>query len=157
MATRQALQPSPKLLALQRDFQQIATMAGYVNASVDPPQLRLFFTLYGRITVQDAAEGLAVTPRLQAWCDAICLNLREDSSSAVTPPQVQISAPQLLPNGESWYLVATINFGTKVTESSYQRVRTAVLAAYQNAARMREKGLPAVGEVLLPPSPVEEA
>ena len=116
-------------------------MAGYVNASVDPPQLRLFFTLYGRITVKDAEEGIAITPRLQAWCDAICVNLREDSSSAVTPPQIQISAPQLLPNGESWYVVATITFGTKVTENSYQRVRTAVLNAYQHAAALREKGL----------------
>jgi hypothetical protein len=148
MPARQPLQPSPKLQALQRDFQQIAAMAGYANASMDPPQLRLFFTLYGRVTVQDAADGLAVTPRLQAWCDTICTNLREESSSAVTPPQVQISAPQLLPNGESWYLVATINFGTKVTESSYQRVRSAVLAAYQHAAALREKGLPAVGAPL---------
>lgn len=156
MATRQPLQPSPRLLALQRDFQQIATMAGYVNASLDPPQLRLFFTLYGRITVKDAPEGLAITPRLQAWCDAICLNLREDSSSAITPPQIQISAPQLLPNGESWYLVATINFGTKVTESSYQRVRNAVLAAYQAAARMREQGLPPGGGPLLVQEPSPE-
>jgi hypothetical protein len=148
MATRQPIPPSPKLLALQRDFQQIATMAGYANASLDPPQLRLFFTMYGRITVKDADEGLALTPRLQAWCDGICLNLREDSSSAIMPPQVQISAPQLLPNGESWYLVATITFGTKVTESSYQRVRNAVLAAYQSAAHMREKGLPSEGTVI---------
>lgn len=156
MAMRQPLQPSPKLLALQRDFQQISTMAGYVNASLDPPQLRLFFTLYGRITVADAAEGLAITPRLQAWCDEICLNLREGSSSAIMPPQIQISAPQLLPNGESWYLVATITFGTKVTESSYQRVRTAVLAAYQAAAHMREKGLPAEGTALLAAMPDPE-
>jgi len=148
MATRQPLQPSPKLQALQRDFQQIAAMAGYANASLDPPQLRLFFTLYGRITVKDAPDGLAVTPRLQTWCDTICTNLREESSSAITPPQVVISAPQLLPNGESWYLVATITFGTKVTESSYQRVRSAVLAAYQHAAALREKGLPAEGAPL---------
>lgn len=151
MATRQPLQPSPKLLALQRDFQQIAAMAGYANATLDPPQLRLFFTLYGRLTVKDAAEGLAVTPRLQAWCDTLCNRLREDSSSAVTPPQVQVSAPQLLPNGESYYVVATVTFGTKVTESSYQRVRTAILAAYQAAVHVREKGLPAEGEPILPP------
>ena len=88
MPTRQPLQPSPKLLALQRDFQQISAMAGYVNASLDPPQLRLFFTLYGRITVKDSEDGLAITPRLQAWCDAICTGLREDSSSAVTPPRI---------------------------------------------------------------------
>jgi hypothetical protein len=145
MAARQPLQPSPKLLALQRDFQQIAAMAGFANATLDPPQLRLFFTLYGRITVKDADEGLALTPRLQAWCEAICTNLREESSSAIMPPQIQISAPQLLPNGESWYIVATVTFGTKVTETSYQRVRSAVLAAFQHAVALREKGLPAEG------------
>jgi hypothetical protein len=149
MATRQPLQPSPKLLALQRDFQQISAMAGYVNASVDAPQLRMLFTLYGRITVKDAEEGLAITPRLQTWCDAICLNLREDSSSAIMPPQIQMSAPQLLPNGESWYVVATITFGTKVTENSYQRVRNAVLSAYQQGAILREKGLPPEGAPIL--------
>jgi hypothetical protein len=151
MPARQPLQPSQKLLALQRDFQQIAAMAGYANAQLDPPQLRLFFTLYGRITVRSADDGLAATPRLQAWCDTVCTGLREDSSSAVTPPQVQISAPQLLPNGESWYLVATVTFGTKVTESSYQRVRGAVLSAYQHAAVLREKGLPPEGAPLLAP------
>jgi hypothetical protein len=161
MATRQPLPPSPKLLALQRDFQQISAMAGYVNASIDAPQLRMFFTLYGRITVKDAEEGLAITPRLQAWCDAICLNLREDSSSAIMPPQIQISAPQLLPNGESWYVVATVTFGTKVTENSYQRVRNAVLSAYQQGAVLREKGLPPEGAPLLAtkgtPAPPEES
>ena len=151
MPARQPLQPSPKLLALQRDFQQIAAMAGYANTSLDPPQLRLFFTMYGRITVKDAAEGLALTPRLQAWCEAVSAGLREDSSSTVTPPQVQISAPQLLPNGESWYMVATITFGTKVTDSAYQRVRAAILAAYQQAATLREKGLPPEGAPLLTP------
>jgi hypothetical protein len=149
MALRQPLQPSPKLQALQRDFQQISAMAGYVNASLDPPQLRMLFTLYGRITVQDAEEGLTITPRLQAWCDAICVNLREDSSSAIMPPQIQISAPQLLPNGESWYVVATITFGTKVTENSYQRVRNAVLSAYQQGAILRDKGLPPEGAPIL--------
>ena len=149
MPARQPLQPSPKLLALQRDFQQIAAMAGYANASLDPPQLRLFFTMYGRITVKDAAEGLAITPRLQAWCEAIAVNLREDSSSAIMPPQIQVSAPQVLPNGESWYVVATITFGTKVTDSSYQRVRSAVLAAFQQAAILREKGVPPEGAPLL--------
>lgn len=144
-------QPSPKLLALQRDFQQISAMAGYVNASMDPPQLRLFFTLYARIVVKDAQEGHAITPRLQTWCDEVCVNLREDSSSAIMPPLVQISAPQLLPNGESWYVVGTITFGTKVTENSYQRVRNAVLNAYQRGAVLREKGLPPEGAPL--PSP----
>jgi hypothetical protein len=149
MPPRQPLPPSPKLQALQRDFQQIAAMAGFANATLDPPQLRLFFTLYGRITVKDAEDGQALIPRLQAWCDAISTNLREESSSAIMPPQVQISAPQLLPNGESWYLVATMTFGTKVTESSYQRVRSAVLAAYQHAVALREKGLAAEGAPML--------
>lgn len=129
-----------KLQSLQKDFQQIASMAGFLNASLDGPQLRLFFTLYGRLTVKDAAEGEAITPRLQAWCDQISTKLREDSSSAILPPQIQMSAPQPLPNGESWYVVATVAFSTKVTENSYLRVRTAVLAAYQAAAALREKG-----------------
>jgi len=134
-----------KLQALQKDFQQIASMAGFLNGSIDGPQLRLFFTLYGRLTVRDAAEGEAITPRLQAWCDQLCTKLREDSSSAILPPQVQISAPQLLPNGESWYVVANVSFSSKVTENSYQRVRNAALAAYQAAAALREKGFPSLG------------
>ena len=44
-------QPSPKLQALLKDFQQIASMSGYLNHSFDPPQLRLFFTLYGRVEI----------------------------------------------------------------------------------------------------------
>lgn len=135
--------PSPavlKLQALQKDFQQIASMAGFLNSALDGPQLRLFFTLFGRMTLKDAAEGEAIAPRLQQWCDQLSLRLREDSSSAILPPQIQISAPQLLPNGESWYMVATVSFTSKVTENSYQRVRTAVLAAYQAAAALREKG-----------------
>ncbi len=144
--------PSPKLLALQKDFQQIASMAGYLNASFDLPQLRLFFTLYGRLTVKDEAEGLALIPRLQAWCDRVAVQLREDSSSSIMPPQIQVSAPQPLPNGESWYVVGNLSFNTKVTETSYQRVRTAVLAAYQAASVLREKGvIPAENEPLLPP------
>lgn len=131
-----------KLQALQKDFQQIASMSGFLNGSIDGPQLRLFFTLYGRMTVASAAEGEAIVPQLQAWCDQLCTRLREDSSSAILPPQVQISAPQLLPNGESWYVVANVAFSTKVTENSYQRVRTAVLAAFQAAAALREKGFP---------------
>ena len=131
-----------KLQTLQKDFQQIASMAGFLNASIDGPQLRLFFTLYGRLTVRNPEEGEAIVPRLQAWCDQLCTKLREDSSSAVLPPQVQISAPQPLPSGEGWYVVANISFSTKVTENSHQRVRTAVMAAYQAAAALREKGLP---------------
>jgi len=138
-----AAKPAPstaKLQALQKDFQQIASMAGFLNSSIDYPQLRLFFTLYGRITMASAEEGAALTPKLQAWSDAICNGLREDSSSAILPPQVQISAPQLLPSGESWYVVANISFSTKVTDNSHQRVRNAVLSAYQAAAALREHG-----------------
>lgn len=142
MALRQPLQPSPKLLALTKDFQQIAAMAGFLNQALDPPQLRLLFTLYGRLMVKDEAEGLALTPGLQTWCERIAIALREDSSSAILPPQIQIAPPQPLPGGEGWYLVATLTFNTKVTDSSYLRVRTAVLAAYQAAVALREKGLP---------------
>ncbi len=150
-AARGPSAPTPKLLALQRDFQQIASMAGFLNSSFDMPQLRLFFTLFGRVTVKDEAEGLALTPRLQAWCDRVANQLREDSSSSIMPPQVQVSAPQALPNGESWYVVGNLSFNTKVTETSYQRIRTAVLAAYQAASVLRETGvIPGEGEPLVP-------
>ena len=132
--------PSPKLQALLKDFQQIASMSGYLNHAFDAPQLRLFFTLSGRVRVASPEEALAVTPRLQAWCDLQSVRLREGSSSAIMPPQVQVSAPQTLPDGRD-YLVATLTFNTKVTETSYLRVRTAVLAAYQEAVKMREAGL----------------
>ena len=132
--------PSPKLQALLKDFQQIASMSGYLNHSFDPPQLRLFFTLYGRVMVGSPEEALAITPQLQAWCDLQSVRLREGSSSAIMPPQIQVSAPQTMPDGRD-YLVATLSFNTKVTETSYLRVRTAVLAAYQEAVKMREAGL----------------
>ena len=140
MAQRPATLPPVKLLALQKDFQQIASMAGFINSSIDLPQLRLFFTLYGRILVPDEASGLAVTPRLQAWAERIGTALREDSSSAIMPPQISIALPQPLPNGEGCFLVATLTFNTKVTENSYQRVRNAVLGAYQAAVALRDKG-----------------
>lgn len=136
-------QASPKLQALLKDFQQIASMSGFLNHAFDPPQLRLFFTLYGRVMVASPDEGLALTPRLQAWCESLAVNLREASSSAIMPPQVQVSAPQTLPDGRD-YLVATLTFNTKITDTSYLRVRTAVLAAYQEAVKMREAGLGAV-------------
>lgn len=136
------LQPSPKLQALLKDFQQIASMSGYVNHAFDPPQLRLFFTLHGRVMVASPEEGLALTPKLQAWGDGVAGRLREGSSSAIMPPQVQVSAPQTLPDGRD-YLVATLTFNTKVTETSYLRIRTAILAAYQDALRMREEGMTA--------------
>ena len=140
MAQRPLPQSNVKLLAIQKDFQQISSMAGFLNSALDLPQLRLNFTLYGRVLVATAQEGLDLTPRLQAWSDRVALRLREDSSSAVLPPQIQISAPQPLPNGEGYYLVATLTFATKVTEQGYQRVRNAVLSAYQTAVALREKG-----------------
>jgi hypothetical protein len=140
MAQKPVPQASLKLQALQKDFQQIASMAGFLNSAVDLPQLRLFFTLYGRILVPSEAAGLAATPRLQAWAERLGTRLREDSSSAIMPPQINLAQPQPLPNGEGCFLVATLTFSTKVTENSYQRVRSAVLAAYQAAVALRDKG-----------------
>ena len=138
-------QPSPKLQALLKDFQQIASMSGYLNHSFDPPQLRLFFTLYGRVMVASPEQGMMLTPQLQAWCDAVSNRLREGSSGTIMQPQVQVSTPQTMPDGRD-YLVATITFNTKVTESSYLRIRTAILAAYQDAVKMREVGFSALDE-----------
>ncbi len=132
-------QPSPKLQALLKDFQQIASMSGYLNHSFDPPQLRLFFTLYGRVMVASPEQGLALTPQLQAWCEALAIRLREGSSATIMQPQIQVSAPQTMPDGRD-YLVATLTFNTKVTDTSYLRIRTAILAAYQDAVKMREVG-----------------
>ncbi len=167
MAARQPIQASPKLLALQKDFQQIASLAGFLNSSIDAPQMRLFFTLYGRVTAESEAVAAELVAPLQAWSDRLAADLREGSSSAVLPPQIQVSAPQMLPNG-GWYVVSTINFNTKVTDSSYLRVRTAVLAAYKKALALRDGGfnapvpdladiLPSVeldsSEALAPPAP----
>ena len=147
MAARQPLQASPKLLALQKDFQQIASLAGFLNSSIDPPQMRLFFTLYGRVTAETEAAAAELVAPLQAWSEQLTVELREGSSSAILPPQIQLSAPQTLPNG-GWYLVSTINFNTKVTDTSYLRVRTATLAAYKKAIALRDGGFNApVAEV----------
>ena len=137
--------PSPKLQALLKDFQQIASMSGYLNHAFDPPQLRLFFTLYGRVMVASSEQGLALTPQLQAWCEAVSNRLREGSSGTIMAPQVQVSAPQTMPDGRD-YLVATLTFNTKVTETSYLRIRTAILAAYQDALKMREVGFSVLAE-----------
>lgn len=144
--------PSPKLVGIQKDFQQIASMAGFLNSAFDLPQLRLLFTLYGRVTVSSQEEGQALLPQLQAWCDRLALYLREQSSSAILPPQVSLAAPQPAPGGAGWYVVATLSFNTKVTENSYLRVRTAVLSAYQAAVALREGGTAALTPVL-PPAP----
>ncbi len=139
MPARQPLQASPKLLALQKDFQQIASLAGFLNSSIDPPQMRLFFTLYGRVTAETEEAAAEIIAPLQAWSDQLAVDLREGSSSAILPPQIQVSAPQKLPN-EGWYVVSTINFNTKVTDTSYLRVRTAALAAYKKAIALRDGG-----------------
>ncbi len=133
--------PSAKLIALQKDFQQIASMAGFLNSAFDLPQLRLFFTLYARVSVRDAEEGQAALPLLQAWCERRASELREGSSSAILPPSISMAPPQPLPNGEGWYLVGTLSFNTKVTDNGYLRVRTAVLAAFQAAVALREQGM----------------
>jgi hypothetical protein len=135
-------QPSPKLQALLKDFQQIASMSGYLNHSFDPPQLRLFFTLYGRVMMASPEQATMLAPQLQAWCDAVGGRLREGSSGTIMQPQVQVSTPQTMPDGRD-YLVATITFNTKVTETSYLRIRTAILGAYQDAVKMREVGFSA--------------
>ena len=101
--------PSQKLLNLLKDFQQIASMSGYLNHAFDPPQLRRFFTLYGRVMVASPEDGLALTPQLQAWCDAVSTRLREGSSGTIMQPQVQVSVPQIMPDGRD-YLVATVTF-----------------------------------------------
>ena len=137
--------PSPKLQALLKDFQQIASMSGYLNHAYDAPQLRLFFTLYGRVMAGSPGEALAITPRLQGWCEELANRLREGSSGTILQPQVQVSGPLTMPDGRD-YIVATLTFATKVTETSYLRIRTAILAAYQDAVKMREVGFPPLPE-----------
>jgi hypothetical protein len=51
-----------------------------------------------------------------------------------------------MPDGRD-YIVATITFNTKVTETSYLRIRTAILSAYQDALKMREVGFSEEGAV----------
>jgi len=132
--------PSLKLMNLLKDFQQIASMSGYLNHSFEPPQLRLFFTLFGRVMVDSPEQGMAITPKLQAWGEGIAKRLREDSSSTIMTPQIQVGAPQTMTDGR-FYVVANLTFGTKVTDASYLRIRTAVLAAYQAAVALRDKGI----------------
>jgi hypothetical protein len=140
MVKREPVRPSPKLQSLLKEFQQIAGMAGYLTHVMDAPQLRMLFTLYARILAPTEEATRSRVPDLQAWCDRVGTDLREGSSSAVLPPQVLIANPQPTPSG-MWLLVATMTFNSKVTDASYQRVRTAVLRAYQRAVVLREKGL----------------
>jgi len=103
--------------------------------------------------MMDSPEhSLTLTPQLLAWCDGTATRLREGSSGTIMQPQVQVSTPQTMPDGRD-YLVATITFNTKVTETSYLRIRTAILAAYQEAVKMREGGFTALAEV--PAAPAE--
>ncbi|HZU53892.1 MAG TPA: hypothetical protein VFF77_08350 [Holophagaceae bacterium] len=139
MAKREPLQPSPKLQSLLREFQQIATMSGFLNHGFDPPQLRMQFTLYGRVRAASEAEGIALMPRLQAWSEQLGERMREESSSAVLPPQIMASPPQVFPAG-GFVVVSTLTFTTKITDQSYFKVKTALLAAYQEAVRLREEG-----------------
>ena len=139
MVKREPLLPSPKLQTLLREFQQIATMAGFLNHGFDPPQLRLQFTLYGRVRAATEAECLALTPRLSTWSEQLGEKMREDSSAAVLPPQIMMSAPQQLPDG-AFIVTSTLTFATKVTDQGYYKVKTALLAAYQEAVRLREEG-----------------
>ena len=139
MAKREPPQPSPKLQSLLREFQQIATMSGFVNHGFDPPQLRLQFTLYGRVRLATEAEAAIQGPRLQVWSERLGERMREESSSAVLPPQILISAPQPFPSG-GFVLTSTLTFTTKVTDQGYYKVKTALLAAYQEAVRLRDEG-----------------
>jgi hypothetical protein len=139
MAKREPVQPSPKLQTLLREFQQIATMSGFVNHGFDPPQLRMQFTLYGRVRGATESETVALAPQLQVWSERLGEKMREESSSAVLPPQILISPPQPFPGG-GFVLTSTLTFSTKVTDQGYYKVKTALLAAYQEAVRLREEG-----------------
>ena len=139
MAKREPLQATPKLQALLREFQQIATMAGFLNHGFDPPQLRMQFTLYGRVRAATEEEATALIPKLQAWSEQLGEKMRQDSSSAVLPPQIMASSPQVFPAG-GFVVVSTLTFTTKVTDQGYFKVKTAILAAYQEAVRLREEG-----------------
>ena len=152
MAKREAPQPSPRLQALVKEFQMIAAMAGFLNHGFDPPQLRLQFTLYGRVRAETEAEAQALSPRLQAWCEQLGTRLREDSASAILPPIILVAQPQVFPGG-GYAVAATMTFSTKVTDQSYFKVKTALLAAYQEAVRLREHGFRAEGYPAHPAKP----
>jgi len=140
--------PSAKLQALLKEFQQVAAMAGFLNHGFDPPQLRLQFTLYGRIRTGTEAEAVEAIPRLQAWSETVLQKLREDSAGAILPGQVLVAPIQPFQGG-GYTVVVNVTFATKVTDSGYFKVKTAVLAAFQEAVRLRETGFgveaPALG------------
>ena len=140
MATTPAPVSLVRLQALQKDFQQIAAMAGYLNSAVDFPQLRLFFTLFGRILVPARGGG----PRRHSTPAGLGRAGRATVCARTVPPPCcrprPDPAPQRLPSGEGYLRGGHPTFGTKVTENSYQRVRIAVLNAYQAAVALRDKG-----------------
>ena len=131
--------PSAKLQALLKEFQQVAGMAGFLNHGFDPPQLRLQFTLYGRLRTETEAAAAAAIPRLQAWSETVLQKLREDSAGAILPGQILVAPIQPFQGG-GFTVVVNATFATKVTDSGYFKVKTAVLAAYQEAVRLREAG-----------------
>jgi hypothetical protein len=138
--------PSQKLQNILKDFQQMASMAGFVNHSYDAPQLRLMFTLYGRIKASTEEEAQSYAPRMQSWADGLMERMRSESSGAVLLSQISVGNPQTSGDGGGYLLVSTLTFNAKVTENSYLRTRTAILAAYQEAIRLRDKGFtPAEG------------
>ncbi len=152
MAKREAPQPSPRLQALVKEFQMIAAMAGFLNHGFDPPQLRLQFTMYGRLRAETEEEALALSPKLQAWCERQGERMREDSSAAILPPLILVAPPQVFPGG-GYAVIATLTFTTKVTDQSYYKVKTALLAAYQEAVRLREQGFRDEGVPAAPAPP----
>lgn len=133
--------PSQKLQNILKDFQQMASMAGFLNHSYDPPQLRLMFTLYGRLKCPTEAEVQASIAPLQAWAESLGERMRSESSGTVLPPQITMGNPQAAGDSGDFLVITTLTFNAKVTENSYLRTRTAILAAYQEAIRLREKGL----------------
>ncbi len=138
--------PSQKLQNILKDFQQMASMAGFVNSSYDAPQLRLMFTLYGRIKANSEAEAQSYMPKLQSWAEGLMERMRSESSGAVLLSQISMGNPQVSSDGGGYLLISTLTFNAKVTENSYLRTRTAILAAYQEAIRLRDKGfMPAEG------------
>ncbi len=131
--------PSSKLGALLKEFEHIAAVSGFVNHVFDPPQMRMMFTLYGRVSLDRLEDAIRAVPLLKAWAEALAKRIREESSSTIILPQVQMNPPLPSPDG-GILLNVTLTFTTKVTEASYFKTRAAVISAYHEAVRLREKG-----------------
>lgn len=153
--------PSPKLQSLLKEFQQVAGMAGFLNHGFDAPQLRLQFTLYGRLRLATETAAQDALPHLQTWAEALLVKLREDSAGAILPGQILVAPVQVFQGG-GFTVVVNVTFATKVTDSGYFKVKTAIMAAYQEAVRMREAGfadeavLPIPTPAAIPASPTED-